>query len=95
MNNHEEMWEEEFASLAEENHDEPIETKKKRCSSSLLGILCIIFIFVIGGASIATIITGSPIVHWDSTFLIQGTLFFGGFLVLLACLYLLEGEEKI
>ena len=95
LNEIEEKWQKEFASLAEEEYEEPPDPKQKRCAAGLVIILFSLYIFIIGGASMATILFGRPVVQWDTTFLLQGTLFFGGFLLLLACLYLFEGEERI
>ncbi|MFW9848799.1 MAG: hypothetical protein ACFFF4_06645 [Candidatus Thorarchaeota archaeon] len=96
MSDKEEMWKEEFASLAKEDFENACDSKKKHRSTFILGILCIIYIFMIGGASIVTIIAGTlPNVYWDSPFLIQEILFFGVLFVLLACLFFLEGNEKI
>ncbi len=95
MSDKEEMWREEFASLVEEDFEETNNSEKKRCPRTLLGMLCIIYIFMIGGASIVTLLTGGPVVYGDATFFMLGTLFFAGFLLLLAFLYSLEGEERI
>ena len=95
MNERDELWEAEFASLAEEDFKEQSDRQQKRCSFGLAIILCTLLIFIIGCASIASIIFGTPAISWDSTIIIQGSLFFGGFFLLLACIYLLEGEERI
>ena len=95
MNEIEEHWQKEFESLAEEEFDESPDSKQKRCTAGLAIVLFTLYIFIVGGASITSILFGRPVIQWDTTFILQGTMFFGGLLVLLACLYLMEGEERV
>ncbi len=91
MNEHDQYWEKEFASLAEEK-SKPTSKERRKTSKIFFIILSTILITLVVGSVVTRIFIEQGALYWEPSNLIQGVSFFAFLYVMGVCFYLLESR---